>query len=951
MGEPCDTRAADQERSLLSALEALAKATGYHLVTIPELVKGERVVWQPDCSSPTPSLEKMASQLLAPNRLAYRVINDTLVVYRAEPTQTKTAPPAPVPAPSIAEVSVEASPYVAQPATGSGNQFGRYQGSADAVLDYERIHSLGITDLASALELISGVKLEQERYAVIRGMKGRYQSVRLNGATIPSLEPSGQRVPLDVFPVNILNQVDLRKSVFADAPGNASAGVVNIETRRIPETPYLTLVSGGGYRSGTTGSPVIRGYTGGHDWLGYDDGGRALPKVLAQNARLGSPDDWEAAQRKAAGEAILNSADGARNPGIYHGTAGADGLLSLSGGRAWQRGRHHWGLTGSLGYQNTWQQRALLSQVLNRFSVAADEGEGGAGSLYATEEGHHRRLENVINLNALLALGYGLDERHQLGSNFLLLRQSVNRAEQIETRERDGFGDYAGSGSLRSLSNWTETQMALWQFYGHHFIGPEERIALNWHLTSAQSRYTRPFDVRYRYRRNSLFDSYYFEPGYNQFEVSWEEMREETLSAGVSGAYLWEWGENWSGELKSGLELLKARQDGYLLEYTFIAKGNIEQDRERMAQTNPMDILTSEMILGAPGGDGFLLDDDLKLIVSPPELDGSFYAAQHRNHASYVLADTRFDERWQLVLGVRRERDGVDADFWDAQPQAWVPLMDGTQSLYSAALGYVPDPPAQQELHLGYSETAVWPGVNELMPRRYEDTDLRIEISGNPNLQMAAAQNWDLRWRYRNDLLGLDMKLLGFYKTIDNPIEGVFFDPVINNSHAFNIYSYANSSSARLYGVEWELDYQRVFADSHRLVLQSSYASMVSDVTIPSGHWREGRSRPLQGQPAYLGSLQLQYRHLGSERGVSLLYKRAGRELEIVSNNRNVPDVYRDPHDSLALIVNTPVLDGMYATLSVENLLDDTRRYSQGEETFMAYQSGRRYQLRLGVEF
>lgn len=939
----------------MSALYALAKASGYHLVTIPDLVKGERVVWQPDCSPQALSSEfsselfwqQQARRLLEPRGLAYRVIDDTLVIFRAEPVKEKVAS-APVPAPAMAEVVVEASPLPAQSSTGSGNQYGNYLGSADAVLEFERIQSLGITDLASALELISGVKLEQERYAVIRGMKGRYQSVRLNGATIPSLEPSGQRVPLDVFPVNILNQVDLRKSVFADAPGNASAGVVNIETRRIPETPYLTLVSGGGYRSGTTGAPVIRGYTGGRDWLGYDDGGRALPPVLAENARLGSPDNWSPAQREAAGEAILENAHGARKLGVYHGNAGVDGLLNLSGGRAWQHGHHSWGAAASLGYQNEWQQRELFSQVLNRFSVPKDADGNAAGSLYATEDGHHRRLENVINLNGLLALGYGLDERHFLGSNFLLLRQSVNRTEQIETRERDGFGEYDGSASLRSLSNWTETRMGLGQFYGRHFVGPEERIALNWHLTSARSRFTRPFDVRYLYRRNSASDSYRFEPGYNHFEVSWEDMREETLSAGVNAAWVWEL-EDWSGELKSGLELLDARQDGYLLEYTFIAKGDIEKNEPLIQSANPADILTPETIIGAPGADGFLLDDDVKLFVSPPELDGSFYAAEHRNRAAYLLADTRLGERWQFVLGARRERDGVKADFWDAQPQEWVPLLDGARTLYSAALAF--DPAPQQALRLGYSETAVWPGVNELMPRRYEDTDLRIEITGNPNLKVAAAQNWDLHWQWRDEGLGLDVKLLGFYKTIRNAIEGVFFDPVIANNQAFNIYSYTNTGSARLYGCELELDYQRVFADAHKLALQSSYAGMVSQVAMPPDRWRAGKTRPLQGQPAYLGGLQLQYQHLDSGRSASLLYKRAGRELDIVSNNLHVPDVYRDPYDSLALVFNTPVFDGIHATFSVENLLDDARHFAQGEETFMEYRQGRRYQLRVAVEF
>lgn len=920
----------------MAALEKLAAEFGYRLVTSPELVAAERVASQRDCGP----LELRARKMLEPRGLAHQVIGGTLVVYRApaDGGEVPTAPRAKFP--TIAEVVVEGKAPEGRSAGETGNRYGDYRGGGGATLDFNRIHSLGITDLASALELVSGVKMEQERYAVIRGMGGRYQSVRLNGAVIPSLEPSSQRVPMDIFPVNILNHVDLRKSVFADAPGNASAGVVNIETLRIPRENSLTLVSGGGYRSGTTGADVIRGYSGDHDWLGYDDGGRDLPQVIADNAKLGNPENWSAAQREAAGEAIP------RNYGLYRGKAGADGLFSLSAGRYWQRGSHNWGFSGSLGYRNEWRQTELRSQVLNRRSVSP--GQESGDTIFATENSVHRRLDNAVNVNALLALGYSLEHRHHLGANFLLLRQSNNYTEQIETLELDSFGDSDGGGTLRSLSNWTEKQMELGQFYGSHFVGAGENIAVNWHLTSALSSYSRPFDVSYRYRRGGYSSSYKFDAGSDGFRVGWEDMREETLSAGLNISYEW-LGKDWSGDIEAGLDALDARQDGYLLEYTFIAKGDIDADWELMERNNPGDILIPETIVGMPGPDGFLLENTSDLGLNPPELDGNFYTAEHRNRADYLLADTRYGDRWQLLLGARREGDSVDADFWDAQPQARVQLLDDRRTLYSAAVHFAPT--ARQYLRLGYGETVAWPGVNELMPRRYEDTDLRIEVTGNPNLEVAAAQNWDLHWQFSDEDRGLEIKLLGFYKAIDNAIEGVFFDPVIDSNRAFNIFTYVNTDTATLYGYELELDYARVFRDSHKLELRSSYANMVSEVEIPPGLQREGECRPLQGQPDYLGSLQLQYRHLDSDRSVSLLYKRSGEELYIVSNTYDVPPVYRDPYDNFSLAFNTPLFPGTHATFSVENLLDSNRHYAQGGQTFLDYRRGRKYQLRLAVEF
>jgi len=922
----------------MSALHALAADLGYRLVTSPVLVGGVRVAPQPDCGP----LEWRARRLLEPHGLSYQVIGDTLVVYRPQERETK-APAENPERERLAEVVVVGRSFDRGGAeTGIGSSYGNYRGGADAVIDFDRINALGITDLGSALALISGVKMEQQRYAVIRGMAGRYQSVRLNGAVIPSLEPSTQRVPMDIFPVNILNHVDLRKSVFADAPGNASAGVVNIETRRIPEENSLTLVSGGGYRSGTTGAEVIRGYVGDRDWLGYDDGGRDLPQAIADGARLGRPQDWPAAQREAAGEAVP------RAYGLYNGEAGADGFFSLSGGRYWQRDSHSWGVSASLGYRNQWRQLDLHSQVLNRRVVEPD-GEGGERDIiFATEDSTHRRLDNLINTNALLALGYGLEGGHHLGANFLLLRQSNNHTEQIESREYNALGDTDGGGALRSLFNWTEMQMALRQLYGSHFVGPEENIAVDWHLTSARSGYSRPYDVSYRYLRNSVSSSYTFDPGYGGFRVGWEDMREDTLSAGLNVSYRW-LGADWSGEVEAGLEALGARQDGYLLGYTFIAKGDIDADRELMERNNPGDILTPETILGEPGSDGFLLENTLNLILSPPELDGDFYAAEHRNRAGYLLADTHYGDRWQFLLGMRREGDSVKADFWDAQPQAWVPLLDDRRNLYSAAVNFSPFD--GHDLRLGYSQTVAWPSVNELMPRRYEDIDLRIEVTGNPHLAVAAAENWDLRWQFDDEDRGLQAKLLGFYKRIDNAIEGVFFDPVIEGNRTFDIYTYVNTDAATLYGYELELDYEKIFAGSHKLELKSSYSNMFSEVEIPPELEPGGQRRPLQGQPDYLGSLQLQYRHLESDRSVSLLYKRAGEELFIVSNTYKVPPVYRNTHDSLALTWNWRIMPGVHGTLVVDNLLDDEHRYTQGGQTYLFYREGRKYELRLAVDF
>ncbi|MFS1525980.1 hypothetical protein ACL7TT_18055 [Microbulbifer sp. 2304DJ12-6] len=121
---------------------------------------------------------------------------------------------------------------------------------------------------------------------------------------------------------------------------------------------------------------------------------------------------------------------------------------------------------------------------------------------------------------------------------------------------------------------------------------------------------------------------------------------------------------------------------------------------------------------------------------------------------------------------MRRERETVKADFWDRAPQGWAPLLDEGHNLYSAALSYIPS--GLHNLSLGYSQTVAWPNVNELMPKRYEDVDLRIHVTGNPYLQIAQVRSWDLRWAYNNRDRDFEMNFLAFHKDIDSALEGVF---------------------------------------------------------------------------------------------------------------------------------------------------------------------------------
>ena len=81
------------------------------------------------------------------------------------------------------------------------------------VLGAESISRSGDSDAAGALKRVTGLTLVDGRYVYVRGLGERYSSALLNGANIPSPDPTRRVVPLSLFPADILASVLVQKSL------------------------------------------------------------------------------------------------------------------------------------------------------------------------------------------------------------------------------------------------------------------------------------------------------------------------------------------------------------------------------------------------------------------------------------------------------------------------------------------------------------------------------------------------------------------------------------------------------------------------------------------------------------------------------------------------------------------------------------------------------------------
>ncbi|HSZ71964.1 MAG TPA: DUF2012 domain-containing protein, partial [Cytophagaceae bacterium] len=129
------------------------------------------------------------------------------------------------------------------------------------VLSAKTIQLLPDITVASVLQRVSGVSLERTstgdaRYAIIRGMDQKYNYTLVNGIKIPSPDNKYRYVPMDMFPADVIERLEVVKSLTPNMEGDAIGGAMNLVMKDAPEhftaagnigTGFSQLLSDRGY--------------------------------------------------------------------------------------------------------------------------------------------------------------------------------------------------------------------------------------------------------------------------------------------------------------------------------------------------------------------------------------------------------------------------------------------------------------------------------------------------------------------------------------------------------------------------------------------------------------------------------------------------------------------------------------------------------------------------------
>ena len=109
-------------------------------------------------------------------------------------------------------------------------------------------------NVANVIQRVSGVTLERSatgdgQYALLRGMDKRFTYTMVNGVKIPSPDNKNRFVPLDIFPSELLDRLEVTKSITANMEGDGIGGAINMVMKDAPANRQMTANLATGYNT------------------------------------------------------------------------------------------------------------------------------------------------------------------------------------------------------------------------------------------------------------------------------------------------------------------------------------------------------------------------------------------------------------------------------------------------------------------------------------------------------------------------------------------------------------------------------------------------------------------------------------------------------------------------------------------------------------------------------
>lgn len=840
--------------------------------------------------------------------------------------------------------------------------------SVSDAISAEQITKSGAGDAADAMTKVTGASVVGGKFVYVRGLGDRYTNTNINGSPLPSPDPDNQSVPLDMVPSGLLDNIVVQKTFTPDKPGNFTGGSVDLVTRDFPEYRQLTFSSSLGYNSSITGSSaMLTSPSGSKDWLGYDDGKRALPDEIQDYPPIDVPSGRSFINGLPTPDTLAlidymdksaKSFDPQMQP--IRREAPFDQKYSLSYGDQYQLFDRPLGVIATLSYSRSY--KGYNDGVNRRLRLPSYEGTSLTEDWNMTEQ---KGSEEVL-WGGLANLNFTPHPNHKLGVKYTYNQSGINEAELMYGQAREITNQDTSIVFRTRLMEYTERNLRALQFNGDHVLPFLHGSRVDWNTSFSRTTQQNPDRRQFADEQvpnlvedpqsgDLYVDGYLYAINRSRYTVPtrfWRDLSEDNDSYGLNFTLPY----TRASRVKLGASYLKKYRESFEEQYQYSRvtpyqtyNGDID------AFFAEMGVDTVRITNATTGRSQWIFDNYMYQLATP----GNNYRGTQKVFAYYAMIEHQLLRNLRLVGGARVEQTDMSTEtgynpllaILDGSEKTTA-VIDETDVLPSVNLIYALT--SDINIRATYGKTLARPSLLEMTPVIYESVTGGRQMYGNPDLERTLIDNYDLRWEWfmrPGEILAVS----GYYKYFQNPIEQIIFD--VNG----NI-KYSNVPDAKVWGLE--LEFRRRLdhvSPSLRFISLGGNLTLVrSEIALTESELQDVRlvdpnakdTRPMQGQSPYIVNLDLGYDNPESGTTITMYYNVFGERLSFNSEDFT-PDIYEQPRNQFDLICGQRLFANATLKFSVKNVFDETVEYTQEfkGEKFVAesYKPGRA--VSLGISY
>lgn len=829
--------------------------------------------------------------------------------------------------------------------------------SISDAISSEMISKTGSSNVADAMEKVTGVTIVDGKNILVRGLGDRYMNTQLNGATLPSADPDKNSVSTDIFSSRFIDNIVTVKSFTPDKPGNFTGGAVDIKTKSFPDQESFVISLSGSYNNISSLQDNYLTYDGGDtDWIGLDDGSRSIPSILKDYDQIPTLSDArfdaeKAQQLNDISEAFISQM--APTPGNSSVNQG----FGLSYGNQFQVGENQAiGLVIGGNYSSNYS--AYNNGTFGQYQLTGKVSE--VNELMTIYDLQDSKGTFEANWGGMANVAYSFLSNHKIGFN-MMINNSGEKTSRYLIGYAETLGDPYTTYETRSII-FVERYVESFQFNGEHQFKSLFNTAVDWNLSANSSNRNepnqrffvndfRPFEVDGdTVNLYSISASNYTEPSHYYRDLN-ENILEGNLNISVPMNLF---GDNTS-KFKFGTKIMAMDRDFNESIYKF------RREPQLIYNGDPVSFFSDSLVGKVDERNGRNYFGNY--ITDQTQL-GNNYTGTQDIAAFYAMTELAINKNLRIIGGARLESALIDVKSADSTKNSRIDslgnvielgIVDNTDIL--PAINAVYSLSDEMNLRVSYGRTLARPTFRELAPFPSFDFIGGFILNGNQELKRSLIDNYDFRWEWfmnPGEIIAFSV----FYKQFDNPIEVA----IVSNN---NQIQYQNVPSATTTGFEFEYRFSlRYISDMMKnFSFGGNFTYVNSKVDIPEKDLQTKltldpnaeTTRPLQGQSPYVVNLMLSYDNpkIGFES--SLNFNMFGKRLSKVSLG-GTPNVFEYSRPMLDFNSSYRILDYMSIKLRYGNILQsqfiEVIEYKERDDYYVTkYDLGSTISLGISFDF